>query len=284
MVHSKQYGTPSSSPDADNASPTYTLITGGSHGIGRAMAEECARRGRHLLLVALDNADLPATTDELRQRYGVRVDHLGLDLTEEGAPTRVFDWCAERGYVVDALINNAGFGRSGIFEEGRLDEYLAMVRLNNQVLVEMTYRFLPALRRLPAAHHLNKSSMEATLPIPYKSVYTGTKHFVYAFSLALREELKDTSVRASVLCPGPTVTNEDGLRRIQSQGRRARLLVMMPDQVAAAAIPGMLRGRAVIIPGRLPKAIVRVMKFLPTATKMAVVERIFRSYKYAAGA
>lgn len=259
----------------------YTLITGGSQGIGRAMAEECARRGMNLLLVALDQPALYQSVEDLRGKYGVQVDYLPIDLTETDGPERVFAWVREKGYVVNVLINNAGFGRNGLFDHLDLREYLSMMRLNNQVLMEMTHRFLPLLRKHETARILNMSSMEAMLPLPYKSVYTGTKHFVYAFSLALREELKDTGIRVSVLCPGPTITNEDGLKRIQSQGPKARLLVMMPDQVAGPAIAGMLQGKAVIIPGAIPKVIVRIAKLLPTTLKMTLLERIFRSYRTA---
>lgn len=259
---------------------TYTLITGSSQGIGRALAEECAARGMNLLLVALDNPFLSQTVQELREQYKVEVKALGIDLTNKGAARQIYDWTLENGYLVDVLINNAGFGRSGLFEKIDLQEYLAMMQLNNQVLVELTYHFLPSLQQLPRAHILNMSSMEATLPLPYKSVYTGTKNFVYTFSLALREELKESAVRVSVICPGPVLTNEDGLKRIKSQGKRSRLLLMMPEEVAPIAISGMLQGRNVIIPGRFPYFLVKLARLFPTSTKMSILERIFRAYKY----
>lgn len=257
----------------------YTLITGGSQGIGRAMAEECARRGLPLLLVALDNELLPQAAAHLRATYGVTVDTLGIDLTAEGAARQVYDWCRGKGYSVDHLVNNAGFGRGGLFENHDLQEYIAMMRLNNEALVSLTYHFLPMLRTRSQARILNMSSMEATLPLPYKTVYTGTKNFVYAFSLALREELKPTNISVSVLCPGPVLTNEDGLKRIEAQGMRSQLLLMRPEQVAPIAIRGMLDGKAVIIPGRLPWWLMKMGKVFPTAPKMRILERIFRRYK-----
>ncbi len=258
---------------------TYTLITGGSQGIGRAMAEECARRGLPLLLVALDDDRLPETAATLRQAYGIPVKTLGIDLTAEGAARQVYEWCRDNGYPVNHLINNAGFGRGGLFENHDLQEYIAMMRLNNEALVSMTYHFLPILRTRPQARILNMSSMEATLPLPYKTVYTGTKNFVYAFSLALREELKPTNISVSVLCPGPVLTNEDGLKRIEAQGKRSRLLLMLPEQVAPIAIRGMLDGKGVIIPGRLPWWLMKMGKVFPTEPKMRILERIFRRYR-----
>jgi short-subunit dehydrogenase len=276
-----QFRPPSRSNSGENTA--YTLITGSSQGIGRAMAEECAARGMNLLLIALDNHLLPRAAQELRERYEVHIDYLGIDMTEKEATRRIYEWSREKGYPVNILINNAGFGRSGLFEKIDLQEYLTMIQLNNQALIELTYHFLPSLQQLPKAHIMNMSSMEATLPLPYKSVYTGTKNFVYAFSLALREELKESSVQVSVLCPGPVLTNEDGLKRIKSQGRRSKYLLMMPEEVAPIAITKMLQGKGVIIPGRFPSFLVKIARLFPTTTKMSILERIFRPYKYEAG-
>lgn len=257
----------------------YALITGGSHGIGRAMAEACARRSIPVLLVALDEPELHRFTHYLSSTYGVAADCLGINLLEENSADRVYDWCREKGYVVQILINNAGFGRSGQFQNVKLEEYYNMILLNNRAMVGLIHHFLPDLLQLPKAHILNMSSMEATLPLPYKAVYTGTKHFVYGTSLALREELKSTNVKVTVLCPGPTVTNEDGLKRIQSQGKKAKLLVSMPEDVAEEAITKMLKGQRVIIPGTLPYLIVQLMNRIPLGWKMSILERMFRTYR-----
>lgn len=257
----------------------FALITGGSSGIGKALAHELASRKVNILIVALDTPELYEVTDELRQKYQVKVNCFGIDLTQEEAPKHVFEWCRESGYKVGILINNAGFGRGGLFENTCIEEYYQMMRLNNQASVGLTYYFLPELKALPKAYILNLSSMEATLPLPYKTVYTGTKNFIYAFSLALREELKFGQVKVSVLCPGPVLTNKDGLKRLKAQGGRSQALLLMPEQVAKYAIPRMLKGQRVLIPGKLPWVIVKLLKLFPTGLKMSILERIFRVYK-----
>ncbi|MCO6478094.1 MAG: SDR family NAD(P)-dependent oxidoreductase [Phaeodactylibacter sp.] len=263
----------------DKQNVRFTLITGASSGIGKAMAFECAAMGRNLLLVALDEPALPATVEDIRGRYGVTIGHLGIDLSREDSPEKVFRWVQEMGYRVDTLINNAGFGRGGLFENVNLQEYYSMIQLNNQAMIGLCYYFLPELRKHSRAYILNMSSMEATLPLPYKAVYTGTKNFVYSFSLALREELRRTNVSVSVICPGPVLTNPDGLERIKAHGGRAKLLLAMPEDVARIAIRGMLKGKQVIVPGFVPLAIIRIMKFMPTPVKMRILERVFRVYK-----
>ena len=252
----------------------YTLITGASMGIGRALAEECAQRGRNVLMVALDGPELYAAANEIAQKYGVETRPFGIDLTAPDAPLKVYTWCQENSYSVDILINNAGFGRGDILNKIPLGVYQTMLRLNNQVMFEMTYHFLPQLKQLDKAYILNSSSMEGLMPMPFKAAYTSTKHFVTAFSLSMREELADTGVSVSALCPGPVVTNEDGLKRIQRSGPKAKLVVMYPNQVAPIALNGLFRGKRIIIPGVMNQIMILLNNALPLAIRMRMLRKI----------
>jgi hypothetical protein len=254
---------------------TYTLITGASMGIGRALAEECARRGRNLLLVALEGPELHRAAQEITAQHGVEVQTLGIDLTAPDAALAVFNWAQAQGSV-DMLINNAGFGRGAYLEMIPLQVYQSMLRLNNQVLFELSYHFLPHFKQQARAYILNTSSMEGLLPMPIKTAYTASKHFVTAFSLALHEELAHTGVRVSVLCPGPVLTNEDGLKRIQNSGWKAKLLLMYPQQVAPIAIEGLLQGKRLIIPGTMNKLMIGINGWLPLSWRMSLLRRISR--------
>jgi len=258
---------------------TFALITGASQGIGRAFAEDLASRKKNLLLVALDEPALYQAQREVRATHGIECHTLGIDLTEEGAARRVWEWTQENGFSVDTLIPNAGFGRNGIFERAELSEYLAMMKLNNQAVVELTYHFLPHLKEHSRSYLLYMSSMESALPLPYKAVYAATKNFVYNFALSLREEVKEADVGVTVVCPGPVITNEDGLKRIQTQGAKARLLVLFPDQVAREAIRGMLHGKQIVVPGRTAKVLTFLGRTVPAPYKMPLLERMFRAYR-----
>ena len=179
---------------------------------------------------------------------------------------------------MDVRINNAGVGAGGRFENIPSPIYLKMINLNVQAFTMVTYHFLPMLRQQSSAFILNMSSMEATLPLPYKAVYTGTKNYIFAFSLALREELAQSNVQVSVLCPGPVLTNPDGLKRMNAHGNRARLVMLMPEIVAKIGIDNLLKGKGVIIPGKINWSIVKLMKLFPTRLKMRILERLFRVY------
>jgi len=257
----------------------FTLITGASMGIGRAFAFECASRGMNLLLVALPEAALEETKRQIAEQYLVEVITYGVDLTSPAAVQELFNYCLKQEITINLLINNAGMGVGGRFENVPEKIYLSMLALNNQALMLMTYHFLPMLKQQPSAYILNMSSMEATLPLPYKSVYTGTKNFIYAFSLALREELAHSNVKVSVLCPGPVLTNPDGLKRMNAHGKRAKMVMLMPADVARIAIEDLLKGRGVIVPGKINWTIVKIMKLFPTKVKMKILERVFRVYR-----
>ena len=257
----------------------YTLITGASMGIGKAFAFECAGKGMDLLLVALPEAALEETKRQLNEQFSVDVITYGVDLTDPAAVQTLYNYCLEEKIAINILINNAGMGAGGRFENISHQVYLNMLQLNSQALTLMTYHFLPLLKQQPSAFILNMSSMEATLPLPYKSVYTGTKSFIYSFSLALREELANSNVKVSVLCPGPVLTNPDGLKRMSAHGNRAKMVMLMPEVVAKIGLKNLLKGRGVIVPGKINWAIVKCMKLFPTNLKMKLLERVFRVYR-----
>lgn len=256
----------------------WAVVTGGSHGIGRALALECVTRGMAVAIVALPNRDLDRMEEELRAIEGCVFATFGINLVEVGAIHRVKKWLERGGVRPTWLINNAGFGRGGLFENTAWAEYRTMMQLNNQVMVDLTYALLPALK-VTKGGVLNMSSVEATLPLPYKTVYTGTKAFVYNYSLALREEMRYYGISVSVLCPGPTITNEDGLKRVKAMGALARIAVTMPEDLAAESISGMVKGKAVICPGFLVKVMAGLGKLFPRAVKLRILEKLFSKYR-----
>ncbi len=257
----------------------FTLITGASKGIGRAFAFECASRGMHLLLVALPDDGLEETKNEIQLLFKVEIIILTIDLRDIGAIQSLYNYCVSKDIKVNMLINNAGLGTSGRFEYLPQQVYLDMLHLNIRALTLLTHSFLPMLKENTPAYILNMSSMEANFPLPYKSVYTGTKNFVYAFSLALREELAPDNVNVSVLCPGPVLTNADGLQRINSMGSRAKMIMLMPEEVAKIGISKLIKGHGRVLPGKINWGLTKVTKALPTNLKMKLLEKLFRTYR-----
>ena len=261
-----------------NSQNTYALVTGASLGIGRAIARELARHNINVLLVALDTPELEQARKYIEDNFDVKVDALGVDLTQPSSGKAVYKWCKDHGYDVRYLVNNAGFGEGGFFENVPLERYHVMIDLNMKAYISLIHAFLPEMKKKGKCHIMNTSSMEAIFPLPYKAVYTGTKNFVYSFSMALSQEVKNNDIKISILCPGPTVTNESGLKRLKAQGWKGKLMALMPEDVAGKAVPGMLRGKLEIFPGRLNWMLARFFNWVPVRIKIRVLERIFRVY------
>lgn len=256
----------------------FALITGACKGIGKALANECASRGMNVLLVSNDRGCLQSACDEIRLKK-VECHYLDLDLTEDEAPLKVSQWISQNNFEVNVLINNVGIGKGGMFGSMDMHDMQYMMKLNNKVLVELTYFLLPRMREQPKSFILNVSSLEARLPLPYKAVYTATKNFVYAFSLAIAEELKFSSVSVSVVCPGPVLTNAEGFSRMNAHGARSKLLMMYPEPVARIALDGLLKRKRVIVPGLLNAVFFKLGALLPVNLKMSLLEKLFRVYK-----
>ena len=251
------------------------LVTGASQGLGRAFAEQCARCGIDLLLVALPDSGLPRVARGLELLYGVRSEYLEMDLTAPGNPEALFQWIAREGVDVSILINNAGVGYNSRFEESTLGENESCILLNNLALVKITRLLLPQLKRHPRAFVLNVSSLAAFFPMPFMPVYGPSKTFILNFSLALRSEMKGTPVSVSVLCPNGIRTNGECRRKIESHGLIGRLVSMEPDRVAACALEGLFAKRAVIVPGFLNQCPAALGRHVPRRVVCSVVSSFY---------
>jgi short-subunit dehydrogenase len=232
----------------------YALITGASKGIGRAIAEELALRGCNLLLVARSADLLQQAAAEIGARYRVKVEWLALDLSATDAPQKLFDWCREREFIVNTLVNNAGYGLSGPFEKYPLEDHLNMMRLNMATLTGLTRLFLPELRDRKRAYVMNIASSAAYQAVPGLSLYAATKAFVLAFSRGLHQELRGTTVSVTAISPGATDTDFPNRAQLGKKGMKAAAkLNMSAAAVGRIAVKAMLAGRAEVIVGFVNK-------------------------------
>lgn len=234
---------------ASKISGKTALITGGSEGIGFALAGIFASRGCRLILVGRDPEKLAKAASWLKSRYGTDVRVLAEDLSLEGAALRVFDQVSRIKADVDFLVNNAGFALYGFFESADLEIELEMIRLNIAALTALTKYFLKDMRSRGAGKILNVASTAAFQPGPWMAVYYATKAYVLSFSQAISEELRGSGVSVTALCPGPVRTGFQE-RSGQKDIFLFKLLgLMSPEAVARAGFEGMMKGKAVVIPG-----------------------------------
>jgi short-subunit dehydrogenase len=255
----------------------YTLITGGSMGIGKALAKECAGRGMNLLLVALPGPELEQTADEIREDFSVKVDTLGIDLTDLPSPGKVLEWCQKNNYSIDILMNNAGIAGAAIFEESSIEYSDERILLNIRALVILSRLFIPMLKQNKKAYILNTGSFSAYQPLAYKSVYAASKSFVHLFSLALNEELRDTPIRVTVINPNGVKTNDGTFDRIKSHGKLVqKTLILDADKIAGIAVEGMLKGKRIIVPGFWNRCMLQITRPLPVNFKIKKAAKIMR--------
>ena len=142
------------------------LITGASKGIGKAIAEHLAKIKTDLLLVARSEDLLKETAIRLQETYGIKADYLAIDLSMDDAASRIYEWCVEKGYSINMLINNAGYGLSGQFQNHSLLLHLDVMKVNMNVPVELCYYFLPMLLDQPEAYILNIASQASFQAVP----------------------------------------------------------------------------------------------------------------------
>jgi short-subunit dehydrogenase len=260
----------------NQANNLFTLITGGSMGIGRAIAYECAGRKMNLLIVALPEPELEITADEIRKKFGVIVHTLGIDLTDRDAPEKVYAWCKENQWQINILVNNAGRAGTAIFEDASFEYNDIRIQLNIRALVCLTHLFLKDLKNLDRSYILNVGSFSAFYAIPYKSVYCASKAFVLRFSRALNAELKNTPVSITVVCPNGVKTNPDTYKRINTHGMLSRSVILTAEEVARIALNGMFKNKVIVIPGFFNKLLLTISKIIPPGIAERKIAKIFR--------
>lgn len=227
----------------------YALITGASKGIGRSMAIALARRKINLLLIARSANELISLQTEIKNQYNVEVDILSIDLSQVQAPKAVYNWITEKNYAINILINNAGYGLWGKFEELDLSAQLEMCQLNMITVTSLCHLLLPILSTEKKAYILNVCSTAAYQAVPTLAIYSATKAFVLSFTRALRFELKDGPVSVSCLSPGPVDTGFAHRAGLDAFNKMAEKFNMRPDEVAEIALKGMFAKKSEIIPG-----------------------------------
>ncbi|MCU0459387.1 MAG: SDR family NAD(P)-dependent oxidoreductase [Bacteroidales bacterium] len=227
----------------------FAVVTGASQGLGRALAEELAGRGHNLLLAALPGTGLPELSVSLEVQHNVVVKYMEIDLMRQEAPREILEFAVKNGIAIDILVNNVGIGHGGgigEYSEAAIEE---SVFLNIRCTTLMTNIFAGELDRGGKAYILNIGSFGGFLPVPYKSIYSATKSYIYHFTLAVREEFRGNGVSVSVAMPGGIITNQKVRERLKEVGPVARVFSMEPERAARIILNRMFRGKGVIIPG-----------------------------------
>ena len=254
----------------------YTLITGASKGIGKAIARELASRKHNLILAARTQNLLDDLAKEFSEK-GINVETIAIDLLKDDSHTELFNECEKRGLSVNFLVNNAGRGAYGKFYKVPLEDHLMTMRLNNEVMVRMAYEFITRNKgKEHPCYLLNTASTASYQPVPKMTVYAATKAFMLFFSQGIRFELRRSNISVSVLCPGPTESQFFEPAKMDKIWNDNKSYLMPAEKVARIAIDGTLKRKAVIIPGFFNKLGAVSAKLAPQEMATAMSGMLFK--------
>ncbi len=241
------------------------LVTGGSGGIGLELAKILARNDFDLVLVARKRDTLEAAAGQLEGKFAVKAHVFTADLRRADAPQAIFDFLQNENIPIEVLVNNAGFGLGGEFSETELQLELEMIQVNISALTHLTKLFLAPMLRRRSGRVLNVASTAAFQPGPLMAVYYASKAYVLSFSEALSEELRNSGVTVTALCPGPTHTGfADAAQRGDSRLFNA-FGISDADDVAQYGFDAMMQGKRIAIPGVKNKILAQANRFAPRA-------------------
>jgi uncharacterized protein len=255
--------------------PTQTaLITGASGGIGYELAKLFAKDHYNLVLVARSTPKLTQFADELQRQFGISAKAVTLDLTAVPAPEFLFDQLQREGIAIDILVNNAGYGVLGEFAKVPLEDSLGQIQLNITALTHLTKLFLGPMIERRSGKILNVASTAGFQPGPLMAVYYATKAYVISFSEALANELKNTGVTVTCLCPGATDTGFQGRAGVENTKLFKTLRPMDAKTVARDGYRGLMTGKTLVISGFRNWLVAESVRFSPRNLVTAVSRKV----------
>ena len=220
------------------------LITGASSGIGEAFARLFADEGFDLVLTARREEKLQELAENLPAATKVIV--LPGDLSTSAGITTFCGSVSNQSLEIDVLVNNAGMMVEEEFANLTTEQIERTITLNLTALTQLIHQFLPAMKARKSGRILNVASVAAFHPVPGMDIYAATKAYVLSFSEALAENLRDTGISVTALCPGLTDTD-----MVDSSLAEAMppFMISQPDKVAREGFDALMRREVICVPG-----------------------------------
>lgn len=251
-------------------------MTGGSRGLGLALAREFAKRGHDVVIVARTEAGTVDVAEKLAKESSRMVTGLGWDVAHPRGCIALDDLLAARGFYIDVLINNAGIGAAGPFSEADPRQLQKIIDVNVSALTELTRHVLPQMRARRQGRILNVASLGGAVPGPGQAIYYASKAYVLSLTEAVAVECAGEGVRIAVLAPGPLDTSFHAAMGAERSLYRLLLPAVSLDRVARAAYWGLALGRVLIVPGVLNRLIYGALRILPHPVSVAFTEMLLR--------
>ena len=246
------------------------LVTGATSGIGQSFAAKLSRKGWSLILTGRNEEKLK----EMQKSLGGNVDIIAADLSKKEDVFRVYEYCKDKN--VDMLVNNAGYGLFGKFDETDLEDEVNMINVNITALHILTKLFLRDFKKKDHGTVLNVASAAGFMPGPLMAAYYASKNYVLKLSVAIYEELRRerSNVRITVLCPGPVDTNFNN-----RAGVSFSVKPITADKAAEYALRRAFAGKLFAVPGLFVRFGTVALRILSHKTLAAIVYNIQKAKK-----
>ena len=250
------------------------LVTGATSGIGQSFAAKLSRKGWSLILTGRNENKLK----EMQKSLGGNVEIIAADLSKKEDVFRVYEFCKDKN--VDMLINNAGYGLFGKFDDTDLDDEVNMINVNITALHILTKLFLRDFKKKDHGTILNVASAAGFMSGPLMAAYYATKNYVLKLSIAIYEELRrdHSNVKITVLCPGPVDTNFNN-----RAGVSFSVKPITADEAAEYALRKAFSGKLFAVPGLFVKFGTLAPRVLPQKLLAAIVYNIQKAKKTSDG-
>ena len=249
----------------------YALITGASSGIGAAIAREYASRGKPLILTARRVDRLHALAMELSALVPCEV--IAADLSDPTAPRRLFEETQARGWFVDTLVNNAGYGVPGRYLSQSWRTHAEFLQVMIVAIGQLTHLYLPAMEAAGRGRILNVASLAGLVPASAgHTLYGATKAWLIRFSECLALEMRVRGVNVTALCPGFTYTEFHDVNGMRAQvSRLPKFLWLDSAQVARLGVDAVESGKLRVVTGRANRLVAFISRYLPDPLAQALV-------------
>ena len=252
------------------------VVTGGSRGIGLAIARRFARAGHPVTIVARDGAALEAAAAAIGRKHNVRTLALALNVADRDAAQSIEDALAAEGFYLDVLVNCAGTGLAGPFishSQAAIDELLAV---NAAALTRLTRHALPQMLARGRGGILNVASLGGLVPGPNQAAYYASKAYVVSLTRAIATENAGRGVRIMALAPGPVDTGFHQAMGAELSFYRQLLLALSADQTARAAYRAYVLGWRLFVPGLTGKLLQVALWIIPHALLLPLIGWLLR--------
>jgi len=261
------------------------VITGGSSGLGKALAARCAARGASLALVARDMKKLEAARDEIAPLClpGRKVEIFATDVSDCTSVEKTFEEISDRIAAPDILINSAGILREGYFETLPMNSFHDVMEINFFGTVNCIRAAIPYFKKKGGGRIVNISSLGGRFGSFGYTAYCSSKFAVVGLTETLRCELKPQNISVHLVCPpefeSPMVDELNTYRTEENRVMTQTVPVLSLDRVADETLSGIIRGRYLVIPGRVTWLLDLINRFFPAASRTFVDWRIRKIYR-----